>query len=329
MDANTGNIVPIDVDNPVGSLYLVDANTGRLVLIDLSSPSGKLNIVDANTGDIVEIDYDNPTAIFNVCDPNTGEIIEVDLNNPLGNLYSQDFNTGRFILESLSSVKFIGSENISISRQQSSFPSTPILDDFSRTNTSDIAGSLSWIAGPFGLDSLGINNNHCGIIGGGYKNNIWNISYIDTEIYVTILDNAHGDNEMAIGARFNSDVGGYFLYWKNNGGNQTIGIWRYDNSVPTQIGTNISVNLASGNKIGLSVIGTTLKAYIYQNGIWSNVATETDTTHSSGFLWLYGRLDNTILAYDDFGGGGTIDTTNYLTDSETQFLTDSELIQLI
>lgn len=106
-DANTGQLVEVDIDNPTGNLYVVDADTGELVQVDLANPTGLLNIVDADTGEIVEIDYDNPVAVFSVRDPNTGEIVEVDLSNPTGTLYCLDESTGEFVQVDLSTAKFI------------------------------------------------------------------------------------------------------------------------------------------------------------------------------------------------------------------------------
>lgn len=106
-DANTGNLIPIDTENPSGLLNVVDADTGDIVELDLANLTGMLHVNDADTGEIVTIDYSNPSGILNVNDPNTGEIVEIDLANPAGTLYSVDANTGEFVELDLSVDKFI------------------------------------------------------------------------------------------------------------------------------------------------------------------------------------------------------------------------------
>src|SRR4030042_1649672 len=39
-DANTGNLLEVDIDNPSGDLYVLDQNTGEFLLLDLASPTG-------------------------------------------------------------------------------------------------------------------------------------------------------------------------------------------------------------------------------------------------------------------------------------------------
>lgn len=107
IDANTGQTVEIDLNNPTGTLYVLDENTGEFVLLDLASPAGTLSVIDANTGEFVTIDYSNPTAIFNVIDPNTGLFVEIDLSNLGGSLYCLDENLGEFVLVNLSDVSVI------------------------------------------------------------------------------------------------------------------------------------------------------------------------------------------------------------------------------
>lgn len=196
-----------------------------------------------------------------------------------------------------------------------SFPTTSILDDFNRANDTDIAGSLSWIASLFGQSGIDIFNNQaqCTNIVNDYRNNVWNQSFGDAEVYVTLIDVNHGVNEVSIGVRFSgsgSTPNGYFLYWQYNNGTQTVGFYRFDSGSPTQIGSNISVSLSNGDKLGFSVIASTLTAYTYTGGAWSSIGTRTDSTYgAAGNLWFYGRRAETEWLCDDFGGGEVVSAT--------------------
>lgn len=187
-----------------------------------------------------------------------------------------------------------------------SFPTTSILDNFNRADTTDITGSLSWVTDPFFLTPLGISGNRCANYGGGPQGVLWNNTYTDAEAYITLIDVFYDNNNVAVGARYVTD-NGYFLYFSNGNGTQTLGFYKHVSGTASQIGTNISVSLVSGDKIGLSVIGTTLTAYTYTSGAWSSVGTQTDSTHSSGgALWLFANERASVTDLDDFGGGTVV-----------------------
>lgn len=105
-DANTGELVEINVESPTGNLYVEDYEGTRFQL-DLSAPSGLFKVLDADTGETLTIDYSDPTATFTVIDPNTGEFVDVNLSSLTGILYSIDENTGDFVQVDLSTAKFI------------------------------------------------------------------------------------------------------------------------------------------------------------------------------------------------------------------------------
>lgn len=189
------------------------------------------------------------------------------------------------------------------------FPTTSVLDNFNRANTADIAGSLSWIGPAFGHASFGITGNQADGTANTNCNNFWNQTYVDTEVYITLSDLFYGGNRVAVGARYDDspNVNGYFLFWQYGGGTQSLGMYRHDSGVATQLGANFTItDLVPGDKIGLSVIGTTLTAYVYQGGVWTSLGTRTDSTYSSGILWLFSRWDTTNWLADDFGGGEVV-----------------------
>lgn len=186
-----------------------------------------------------------------------------------------------------------------------SFPTTSILDNFNRADGT-LTDDPDWVSGVT-TDFL-VASNQCNDPN-GFCDDFWNHSYTDTEVYITLnSDCFQNDNRVAVGCRYAiSPLNGYFLYWRYNSGSQTLGFWKHVNGVDSQIGTDISVSLVAGNKIGLSVIGTTLTAYTYTSGAWSSVGTQTDSSHSSGLLWLFALMSNgTGVNLDDFGGGTVV-----------------------
>lgn len=117
-DANTGNIVAIDTENPSGSIYVVDSNTGNIVPVDLSSPSGVINAIDEDTGNIVSLDLGNLTGVITVVDANTGNFFDVDFDNPSGLFYTRDEDTGDLVQIDLSTDTFFKAEGLIIPRWQ-------------------------------------------------------------------------------------------------------------------------------------------------------------------------------------------------------------------
>jgi hypothetical protein len=113
-DANTGELIAIDTENPTGTISVVDQNTGEIVTIDLSSPTGTISVIDADTGNIVELDYANLAGIITLVDANTGEFFDVDFDNPSGTFYTVDENTGELVQIDLSTDVFFKSGNLVI-----------------------------------------------------------------------------------------------------------------------------------------------------------------------------------------------------------------------
>lgn len=95
----------------------------------------------------------------------------------------------------------------------------------------------------------------------------------------------------------------------NTGGNETITLERFDDGVPTTLASDNTHNLANGDKIGLEIIGSTLKVYLDQGGGWAEILSASDGSYGdagyigAGLVSATGRLDNfsggTVL-----GGGG-------------------------
>lgn len=197
-----------------------------------------------------------------------------------------------------------------------SFPTTSVLDNFNRADTVDITGSLSWISPLFGHTAFGILSNQVENAGSN-SNNVWNGSYTDAEVYITLVDTIYGVNKVALGVRFDSNPNGYFLYWNQNNGTQYVRFYRYDSGAATQLGADISVSFSAGAKLGLSIVGSTLTAYADTGSGWASIGTRTDATYASaGNLWLYGFNDSATWLCDDFGGGEVVAASTLFRRSE-------------
>lgn len=186
------------------------------------------------------------------------------------------------------------------------FPTTSILDDFNRADGA-ITGTSNWISPLFSHASLSITSNQLFNNSVFNENNVWNVSYTDSEAYITLTDMAYGTNRVAVGVRFagsGSTPNGYFAFYLHD--STVVQLHRYDSGTPTQLGSDYSFTASAGDKLGISAIGTTIKAYIYSSGSWSEVLSATDSNYSSGLLWLYEKYNATNVILDDFGGGEVV-----------------------
>lgn len=181
------------------------------------------------------------------------------------------------------------------------FPTTGILDSFTRGNEEPVAGWTD-INNGIKLDTFVITGDT-----GSNDTAGWNATTYgpNSEAYATVLG-AQG-NKCAVMARLTTLVSGtydgYFAYQASDDNTQ---LYRLDNGGFTEIGTEYSFVMASGDKIGIECIGTAIKAYIKDGAAaWGAVVSTTDGAHgNAGYVgaWID---DNNIgqRALDDFGGG--------------------------
>jgi hypothetical protein len=64
---------------------------------------------------------------------------------------------------------------------------------------------------------------------------------------------------------------------------------------------------ALGDKLGLECIGSTIAAYVFQSGAWSQLGTRTDSTYSAaGKIGVRLSDAGSNSRIDDFGGGTVV-----------------------
>lgn len=186
-----------------------------------------------------------------------------------------------------------------------SFPLTPILDNFNRTNEGP-PPSTKWTNNYGGTDGQKVVSNALAYSSGNYGEDAvnWNQggSFTDVEVYITLSTLPSNGNGFALFARtdnlFNNS---YSLFWTyNSGGTDTVTLRKHVSGSGSTLGTD-NFELTTGDKLGLSIVGTSLKVWKYTSGAWSLVRTVVDSSLSTGVIGVY--QTDTGERLDDFGGG--------------------------
>lgn len=190
------------------------------------------------------------------------------------------------------------------------FPTTSILDVFTDTNGVDLPvhdANWSTLAGTSVLEVQ--DNAATGSVAAacsGYRNNA-NFGP-DCEVFATIATLPANGAFTNLFIRLNETTfNGYSLVLSHLAGTDTIHISRVDAGVPTQLGAANNQELAAGDAVGMSCVGSTLQAYYKPSGgSWAPLGTtRTDATYSAaGRAGLY--VDGAVIRVDDFGGGTVV-----------------------
>lgn len=178
------------------------------------------------------------------------------------------------------------------------FPTTGVLDNFNRADSSGLGASWTgslWAGEPtFDIVSNAAKS------AANYRSNYYNVSTFgpDAECYATwsggrgwlyVRVNGTGATLNAYGCRAETTVG-------------TNAIIRIDNGVETVLGAAFAIP-TSGDQVGISAVGSTITCYY--NGV--SQATRTDATYSaSGYLGFEGAG---TCVFDNFGGGTIVTAT--------------------
>ncbi len=182
------------------------------------------------------------------------------------------------------------------------FPTTGILDNFDRANEGP-PPSADWTDIQNGLKV--VDNE---VIGDAAATN-YNWSGYETqygpncEAYFTLTDIVTTGGE-GVFARLTTlvlaTVDGYAAWYDSASG---LKLYRVDDGGFTQLGDTVAFAGANGDKIGIEIIGTTIKCYVDDGGAgWVEMDSEVEGTYTSaGYLGIriYGSGDEG----DDFGGG--------------------------
>lgn len=193
------------------------------------------------------------------------------------------------------------------------FPTTSVLDDFNRANG---ALGANYSEEPFNDTieaSFAIATNVVSLTADAYGSVWYNAASYgpNAEVYIDIpVAAAAGAYNLylriAQPSAAASTGDGYKVEQINGAG---LTFYRVDNGVSTALGaTDVTADLASGDKFGAAIIGQTLYAYRYTSGAWAGYGTSrTDTTYTAAGFIGFGLYDlGGTSRYDNFGGGTAV-----------------------
>lgn len=196
------------------------------------------------------------------------------------------------------------------------FPVNGILDAFTRADSTTTVGT-NWTA----FTAVGASSGNEGILSNqlynphgsfsNYTGMYWNPTTFgpDMEVYMSLptkyTANA-GDNwTIYLRSQHLSPVGTENTYnLQINVDNNQLNISRSDAGVGTQLGASVSQTISSGDKAGLSIVGSTITVYYNTAGTWNTITTRTDSTYTgNGSIGWYIPGNTQDGRFDDFGGG--------------------------
>ena len=209
------------------------------------------------------------------------------------------------------------------------FPTTSVLSSFTGSDEDPLSEGGAW-SGPVlnggrlveRLSNMAAHSNNPDATNAASM--YWNATQYgpDIEVYASVPTYvASATRSVAVWGRIHNP--GNATTMEAYIGAYTNGVgWRLfkvtSGSTFTQIGsTTASPALVSGDKIGLEVIGTSLKLYHFTGGSWVERCSGTDSAITgAGFIGVEFGIGNTDSRMDDFGGGTvvTIQKVNLLRD---------------
>ena len=198
------------------------------------------------------------------------------------------------------------------------FPTTPLLDDFSRAAEGP-PPSASW-NGTYscwpGRSSamLKVNASQQLVTDGGegsMATNYFDTSYgPDSEAYVTVVTRPNNYGWTGLFCRVQAggvDTSYYAAMYNSSDSAGTLQIFKRVTGTGTQLGADVSFWLTAGDRIGLAVVGSaTTTVNFYRKpaaGSWTLIATRDDSSSpitGAGFIGVLSDINGVL---DDFGGG--------------------------
>lgn len=194
------------------------------------------------------------------------------------------------------------------------FPTTGILDAFTRANENPVSDGGNW-GGPLfaGSGRAQLVGNAITTTGTFNENYRSNTNYgPDCEAYCTIatLGTDGAVNPFVeVTLRTSSEGAGWngyqILFFPSL---SEVVVVRTDNEVDTQLGASISQSISGGHKVGAEMVSSTITPYIDTGGGWTALSTRSDGTYTgAGHIGVsFGRSGTIAWVLDDFGGGTVV-----------------------
>ncbi|HEU5004945.1 MAG TPA: hypothetical protein VFT49_02540 [Candidatus Saccharimonadales bacterium] len=242
----------------------------------------------------------NSTTAFQVQDSSGNQLFNVDTANSAVSTDALTINVGG--ANTAHSVH-IGDGGLGTAYV---FPQNGVIDNFNRTNNASLGANWAGPIDPSASNTWQVNSNQAldNHFGSGTDNYRTNISAANTEAYFTI----EVPNEYLVWARIKnpntSNFSGYSLDWESG---SFLGILKTVNGTTTVLATGTAATQIAGNRMGISVVGSTITAYIDTGSGWVQAAQATDSSVVGvGTIGISAVSQNDRI--DDFGGGAVIPT---------------------
>jgi len=187
------------------------------------------------------------------------------------------------------------------------FPTTGVIDDFTRANNADLGTNWTVIDS---LPGLQLISNAAAAGSAAICAEFWNVGNFgaDSEAYVTIATLPGNAGNVDLFVRLTTETGtadGYGVEFAQESGTDQTYAYRMDNLVATQLGASVGANFSAGDKLGLEAIGTTINVYRFTASAWAQILTRTDATYTTaGKIGIL--ADTTAVRLDDYGGGTVV-----------------------
>lgn len=190
------------------------------------------------------------------------------------------------------------------------FPTTGIIDNFNRANEGP-PPSTDWTT-MIGSHGHKVLSNECVVesdsVGGEYASGYNASTYgPDCEAYVTVIDPATwGEGVFARLTTLSMASADGYVFWRSSG--DVTELHRVDDGAWKQLGADgPAFVIASGDKLGIECIGSTIKGYVKDGAAaWAEQLSRSDATYgSAGYLGIdqYPTTSEGYIGLDDFGGG--------------------------
>lgn len=187
------------------------------------------------------------------------------------------------------------------------FPTTSLLDSFTRANSTGLGNNWTLVSG-----QMNIVSNTAMPINGSNANDkyYWNPTVFgaNEEAYMTVANVGTNGDDAKIYARLNPATGnGYKLTAFPN--NNNIELFA-DTSGETTL-LNIAQTVNSGDSFGMSLVGSVINVYYKPSGgAWALLAITNDTSITTGGNLEMGSDTGSgatpSIAFTNFGGGGAV-----------------------
>lgn len=183
------------------------------------------------------------------------------------------------------------------------FPTTSLLDDFNRAS---LGAGWTLLFGTLSISSNQLAGQSGGAIG------YYNVAQYgaDCENYCTLPATPGTGGTTYLYARLKdmniATVDGYSLTIVfSDSGNETIRLERIDNGAATVLATTTDYGVPDGSRIGLEIIGSTIKGYLDTGSGWSEILSASDGTYSAaGYLGV--GIVSSSARMDNFSGGTVV-----------------------